>query len=164
MRAGRGVHVRGASPPGINFTAPSTTPTTILSESLTAGINTGGLQVLLVHANGTLFGTAGNNTTTTINPSISVTPPAGGTAASPASVVCGPVDLPAGNVGGTNVLLSPQDFECNAGFVVPTGQNLTITFSFTSSAVGSPSTVGARSLTAWTTPRGNTVSSTTSLS
>jgi hypothetical protein len=54
--------------------------------------------------------------------------------------------------------------DCDGGFVVPTGQALTVTFSaFVNPTIG-PDSITPGTLTAWTTPRGNTVSSPTSLS
>jgi hypothetical protein len=161
---------------GTNFSAPSATPTTLGTETITAGINPGGLQVLLVHAHAVL--TANQSPSgpvtggaATAAPTLAVSPSAGGTAASPSSVSCVPVSASTGvlsSAGLVPVQPNSASVDCDGGFVVPTGQAVTITFSATVTAVSSAATPSATltpgTLTAWTTPRGNTVSSTTSLS
>jgi hypothetical protein len=146
----------GASPTAVALTPGS--PTVIQSDTITAGINPGGVQVLLVHVHATMSATAALAPPVTATPILAVTPPAGGTASSP-SVQCLPATVNPG-------LSQPETFDCDGGFVVPTGQSLSITFSAT---VGTPPpgvtvTITPGTLSAWTTPRGNTVSSTTSLS
>jgi hypothetical protein len=174
MACAPGAAYKNAGSPGTptSFTAPSTTPTTLGTETITAGINPGGVQVLLVHAHATLGanptpgGVAG--TSATAVPTVSVAPAAGGAATSPSSVSCLPVTVPTG-FNAVSLLAASGALDCDGGFVVPTGTTLTVTFSATVSAVSNIGGTGSASLTpgtltAWTTPRGNTVSSTTSLS
>jgi hypothetical protein len=141
----------------------TTTPLVLATETITAGINPGGLQVLLVHGHAGLQSEPGSATSFDLGtPTLSVTPPAGGTAASPASIQCSVAEAASTNASiGTDIV----PIDCDGGFVVPTGQSLTITYSVNVSVTGpSFAAVYPGSLTAWTTPRGNTVSSTTALS
>jgi hypothetical protein len=139
-----------ACAPGIayvnNSSAPlvalSGTAQTLSTVTFTAGINPGGLQYIQVRGVATIGGNPGQSLT----PTISVSPPAGSTAASPTSVTCAPVLNP------TNGLR--VDAECEAGFTVPTGQALAITFSATGAGNAQPSTLAVNSA-----PRGNSASS-----
>jgi hypothetical protein len=120
----------------------SNTTATMSTLTFTAGINPGGLQYIQARGVFTATGAAA-----TITPTISVTPPAGGTASSPASQSCRAVVLP-----GTDV----SDIVCEAGFIVPTGQQLTVTLTATGVGAvnGFPSTLAVNSA-----PRGNSASS-----
>jgi hypothetical protein len=114
--------------------------TAVASLSFTAGINPGGLQYILVR------GSAITTTGTTITPAISVSPAAGGTAVQPPTQTCR----------ARNDVDANTEWGCEAGFVVPTGVALNITFSGTPTAATTfqPSTVSVNSA-----PRGNTASS-----
>jgi hypothetical protein len=114
------------------------TAQTVSTLNFTAGINPGGLQYILARGQFTLNGGPAT-------PTISVTPPAGGTAASPASQSCRAV-----TVAGAAV----EEVVCEAGFIVPTGQQVTVALSVTGTGTVNPGTLAVNSA-----PRGNSASS-----
>jgi hypothetical protein len=124
----------------------NTTPVAISSVTFTAGINPGGLQFIEVRGAATVFQATINPQTVT--PTITVTPSAGGTAPQPSSQTCD-------GVGATSSDF-PVYFACEGGFIVPTGQSFTVTFS---AVADGPVLVVPGTLAVNSAPRGNTISS-----
>jgi hypothetical protein len=128
----------GANPATVTLTA---NPQPLSTLSFTAGLNPGGLQYVLVHGVGVLENAVG----ATVTPSLTLTPPAGGNPAQPASITC----LKTSHGNGV-----ASEFSCDGGFIVPTGQQFSITF-----AAAGAGTASRGTLSAWSAPRGNSVTS-----